>query len=589
MSAVLILALAVSAMLLVAWRADKTRTTFGSAAWMRPWEASRYGFFRKKGILIGDWCAGFLPVYYRGSGHILHVAPTGMGKGAHFIANLLLWNRILLIDPGGESTAVAVREWRRQGYAFGCLNPWGMHGGRPWSLPTHGFNPLDWIDPRSETFINACGLVAEMIILRTGRDDGSTVYFKAESESAIRAFIVRIKLKEPPERQNLLTLREYITSDRETWDKLLDDMMAEGGDPARDLMAREAAQLRRREDAPEELSAIVSTMKQDTNFLDDPVMQRALSRSDFDLAMLKGHNAGGQKGAVVSVVIPLENLETHAAFLRLIVGAAILTMQRPPLAKGRVLFLLDEFAALGKITRISKGLATLRKYRVWLYPVVQNIAQLTALYGAEWQTFCSNAECKLFQGAWEPKTAEYVSKLCGRATVETTTRDGQGRVSRGEGCRDLLTPEEVMHRPENRLIAFIGNRRPMDLRVRPYWKRPLLQGRFERNPYYHGRTPGPDPLAPVAALYGLAYRFAAWLVRPAPAVVLAAAYALAVSVNLGVYHSRSAGLCQYFALAGAWEAVRADRDGTCRAARPLPGSGWAVLNGHVRRLMERFG
>ena len=59
------------------------------------------------------------------------------------------------------------------------------------------------------------------------------------------------------------------------------------------VIAREAAQLERREfQAAEEFSAIRSTMKQDTNFIEDPVMQKALGASTADLAALKGLQNG---------------------------------------------------------------------------------------------------------------------------------------------------------------------------------------------------------------------------------------------------------------------------------------------------------
>src|SRR6185437_14728533 len=131
------------------------------------------------------------------------------------------------------------------------------------------------------------------------------------------------------------TLREYIAAGEDGWDALMASMKA--NKVANGVVAREAEQMERREaNAGGEFSAVLSTMKQDTNFIEDPIMQAALSQSTVDLAELKGkRGAKTVPGAVLSVVIPLEYLDTHAAYARLIVGCALWTMQRAPLARER--------------------------------------------------------------------------------------------------------------------------------------------------------------------------------------------------------------------------------------------------------------
>jgi len=532
------LGLGASGLALINWRFKKQDTTFGSAEFLKPWVASRKGMFRKGGLLLGDW-TGNLPVYYRGTGHALTVAPTGYGKGvATIVPNLLRHNFIFLIDPGGENTAIAARAWRRKGYAFSCLNPWSMHAGAPWSLPSHSINPLNILDPASESFVSDADLLSDMIVTRTGKEQGSAAFFKNEAQSGIRGMLMHIMTAEPPERRTLTTLRQYIAAGPQAFCELIAVMKQ--NQAVNGAIAREAEQMERREaQAPEEFSAVFSTMKEDTNFLEDPVMQRALAASTSDIADLKGMRDGKElRGAVVSVVIPLEYIDTHAAYARLVVGCALWTMQRAPLAQGRVLFVLDEFAALKRMNRISSGLATLRKYRVWLWPIVQNITQLTELYGDNWQTFVSNAGLRIFMGAGDAETARYVSQICGETTIDVRTKAAHGG-SVSPAARALATLEEVMHASSEQQIVFVDNLKPMVLRKTPYWERPRLRGTFDRNPY-QSVTPGLPLRLPLDAVAGVSLRFISWLMAPSPTIVALSLFILAAWSNIGISLGRDA-------------------------------------------------
>jgi len=534
------------------WRLSGHAITHGSAKWLALWDASAEQLFRRRGLLLGDW-TGVLPVHAGQDGHVLTVAPTGRGKGTcAIIPNLLRQRFIVLVDPGGENTAVAIKSWRAKKFDVQVLNPWSMHAEAPWALPCHRFNPVSILAPKSPRFASDASLIAEMLIGRGPKDTSNTSYFKAEAQSGLRAMLMHMVTTEAPERCHLATLRDWIMLDGKDWDALIAAMTRNRA--ARGVIAREAQQLlRRKEQAPEEFSAIVSTMKQDTNFLDDPVMREALSGSDADFSALKGYRDGKLlKGAVISVVIPLEYVKTHAAYARLAIAVALWELQRAPLARERVLFVLDEFPALGRMDRIASGLAELRKYKVWLWPIIQDLSQLKTLYGESWSTFLSNAVVKQWFGTGDLETAKYISESCGDATVFAKGGGGMPVAIK----RRLVTPEEVQRLKLNRQIVMVGNLRAMSIRLTPYWERPEFSGRFHRNPYTDP-SPRLSSLTAAKVLWGRFVSLAAKVLEPAPSLIYAAALALVFTLRPAIIegeyahaNNRTLVICAYRGVLG---------------------------------------
>lgn len=522
------IALAALTLAILIWRLKGHVTTYGSACWLMLWEASAERCFRARGLLLGDW-SGTLRVFGGQDGHALTVAPTGRGKGTcAIIPNLLRQRFAFVVDPGGENTAIAIKSWRAKGFDVQVLNPWGMHSAAPWELPAHSFNPLAILDPKSMSFTSDASLLAEMLISRGANDGGNTAYFKDEAKSGIRAMLMHMVTTVRKDECNLVTLRDWIMRGGDEWTDLMNSMIRNKA--ARGAISREATQLlRRQEQAPEEFSAIVSTMKQDTNFLEDPVMQEALSANDADFSALKGMKNGKPiTGAMLSVIIPLEYLRSHAAYARLAIAVALWQMQRAPIARERVLFVLDEFPALGRMDRIASGLAELRKYKVWLWPIVQDLSQLKSLYDKSWATFLSNASVKQWFGTGDLETARYVSASCGESTVFAKSGFGLNAAR-----RVLVTPDEVQTLPMNRQIVMTGNLRPMQIRLTPYWDRPEFAGQFHPNPFA-GKAPSLPVSTPLRMVWGNVVRLTAWVLEPAPALLYTAALAAVLTADPGV-------------------------------------------------------
>lgn len=500
--------------LLLAWRFEGKRSgTYGTARWASVWTLFEKGLFSRRGLRVGDWI-GQLSVFYDGI-HAITFGTTGAGKGATAILpNLLSYPWFFLVDPGGENTAIAAKWWRRRGLPFGCINIFGMHTEEPWALPAHGFNPLDHLDVNSPAFAADALVFAEMLTPRTGTEGGSSQYFKDASQVAKRAMLVHLKSTEPRERQNLATLYEYVNSGPQGWKALLTTMR--DNPVCAGLVREEAFKLARiAHDSPPEFSGIMSTIQQDLSFIADPLVREKLCHSDVDFSILKGLGKD-QRGGIVSVILPLEYIESHAAITRLALACAVLEMQRKPLARSKVVFLIDEAATLGRMQRFPNWLATLRKYRVVIWSIWQNIGQLVDLYGKGWQTLVGNCGLLQILGVNELETAEHMEKMLGKCTIQTVSRNGRGERSVSETGRALLMDDELRRLEEDEQVVFIGNLQPLKLRKTPYWRRADLAGRFHRNPYRDEDSAGVGLGDRLSALSGRMYYGLVWWMAPHP-------------------------------------------------------------------------
>jgi type IV secretion system protein VirD4 len=104
-------------------------------------------------------------------------------------------------------------------------------------------------------------------------------------------------------------------------------------------------------------------------------MTAVLGRSDFTFADVKA------QPTTVYLVLPPDRLATYARWLRLMLAQALTDLARAPASPARpVLFLLDEFAALGRLEPVERAMGLMAGYGIQLWPILQDVHQLRALY-----------------------------------------------------------------------------------------------------------------------------------------------------------------------------------------------------------------
>ena len=130
-------------------------------------------------------------------------------------------------------------------------------------------------------------------------------------------------------------------------------------------------------------------------------------------------------------------------------------------------FLMDEFANLSLPDDFDKILSVMRSREISVSIILQNLAQLKALFEKQWESIIGNCDEFLYLGGNEQSTYKYVSELLGKATIDLNTygkssgRNGNYSTNYQLNGRELMTPDEVRLLDNDYSILFIRGERPI--------------------------------------------------------------------------------------------------------------------------------
>ena len=130
-------------------------------------------------------------------------------------------------------------------------------------------------------------------------------------------------------------------------------------------------------------------------------------------------------------------------------------------------FLMDEFANVSLPEDFDKILSVMRSREVSVSIILQNMAQIKALYEKQWESIVGNCDSFLYLGGNEQSTHKYVSELLGKATIDTNTygkstgRNGNYSTNFQITGRELLDAAEVRLLDNQNAILFIRGEKPV--------------------------------------------------------------------------------------------------------------------------------
>jgi len=385
--------------------------------------------------LAGDWTPRAELHRYTGDRHLITIGPNGSGKTRRLLvpnlAMLTNWS-VLVVDPKGELAVQTAAHRKASGSEIVTLDPFGViarqYPGlveRQPYLKSAGLNPLAALDPESDDFPDDAKAIGEALIKVESKDEA---YWAKSAQTLLTGLAMALRIKFGPD-ASLSDLRDAVGSAPDDLARFITKVLLVDLPEEHSAVAAKLNRFAKVSSDNRELMSILSTAQTHTDWLDSRPIQADLSQGrPLDFGAMKN------RPVTVYLILPPRYLETHATWLRLMITAVLAPLIRTTGGRVPVLFMLDEFAQLGRLEVIERNMALMRGYGVKLWPVFQDLAQAQDIYEKRWESFISNAGVLQSFAPQDVTTREYLSKLSGQRlywlkTVGTNTGQTMGPTS----------------------------------------------------------------------------------------------------------------------------------------------------------------
>ena len=434
---------------------------YGSAAFMGYWERRRLLNRKHTGLVIDGLNRLSEDLSFR---HCLIAAPTGRGKTSRFVIPNVLWaagQSFVITDPAGEIYRTCATYLERTGYVIKTLNPQAVS-------QSDRYNPLERVGGHS-SIRKLCGLLVSNAL-----DSQSADPFWNESAVSLLSLLIKCVKAMPVAFQHLgevYRLLNLLLSDQ---DQVTDLMKLHlDGDSLREYLGFIKQD--------KTFSSIVATAKAALHKFGDPDIETLTKTNTIVLESLR------QQPTAIFLMIPDKDA-SGLVFLLTIFYAQLFSFCMSPSTGSNYLpiyLLLDEFGNLGKIPNFSMAITTLRKWKVSVTLLLQDLQQIAKTYGKEDLSIIVNGGCtsRLFFPGLSVETCELVERMLGKKTVIHRRHDpakwelvGQ-RDDFSEIGRSLMTATEINQLKDHQALFFHSNKRPVLLKTMDWRRHPILKKR----------------------------------------------------------------------------------------------------------------
>jgi type IV secretion system protein VirD4 len=490
------IAAVVVAVAMSVWRAREIKkvTTYGSARWAETREVREASLLVHDGVLLGRWRDEYLR--HDGPEHVLCFAPTRSGKGVGLVVpTLLTWPGSAIVhDIKGENWTLTAG-WRAR---FGRVLLFD-----PTNAASAAYNPLLEVR-RGEWEVRDVQNIADVLVDPEGALERRN-HWEKTSHSLLVGAILHVLYAETD--KTLAGVANFLSDPRRPIETTLRAMMTtphlgQGG--VHPVVASSARELLNKSD--NERSGVLSTAMSFLGLYRDPVVATVTRRCDWRIRDL----VEGKAPATLYLVVPPSDISRTKPLVRLILNQIGRRLTEELEAKGRrhrLLLMLDEFPALGRLDFFESALAFMAGYGIKSFLIAQSLNQIEKAYGQN-NSILDNCHVRVSFATNDERTAKRVSDALGTATEMRAMKNYAGHrlspwlghlmVSRQETARPLLTPGEVMQLPHDDELVLVSGCHPIRAKKARYFEDPQMEARILPPPTAASPKTPPGPVSRAA-------------------------------------------------------------------------------------------
>ncbi|TIO84108.1 MAG: conjugal transfer protein TraG [Mesorhizobium sp.] len=450
------------------WRAREAKNvvTYGSARWANRREVAAAGLLGADGVVLGRYQRHYL--CHDGPEHVLCFAPTRSGKGVGLVVpSLLTWPGSAIVhDIKGENWQITA--------GFRALH------GRvllfdPTNSKSSAYNPLLEVR-RGEWEVRDVQNIADILVDPEGSLEKRN-HWEKTSHALLVGAILHVLYAE--KNKTLAGVAAFLSDPRRPIESTLAAMMKTahlGQAGPHPVIASAARELLNKSD--NERSGVLSTAMSFLGLYRDPVVAEVTSRCDWRISDI----VGGIKPATLYLVVPPSDINRTKPLIRLIlnqIGRRLTEELQAKSNRHRLLLMLDEFPALGRLDFFETALAFMAGYGLKSFLIAQSLNQIEKAYGPS-NSILDNCHVRVSFATNDERTAKRVSDALGTATEMRAMKNYAGHrlspwlghlmVSRQETARQLLTPGEIMQLPPTEEIVMVAGTPPIRANKARYYE-----------------------------------------------------------------------------------------------------------------------
>ena len=447
------------------WRArqNKNVTTYGSSRWATMREIEDAGLFRPSGVFLGQLAHRYLR--HDGPEHVMAFAPTRSGKGVGLVVpTLLSWTESAVIhDIKGENWQLTAGWRSRFSYCL-LFNPTDPRSAR--------YNPLLEVRKGPDE-VRDVQNIADILVDPEGALERRS-HWEKTSHSLLVGVILHVLYAE--EQKTLARVASFLSDPQRSFEHTLRAMMATNhlGTPQKPVVHPVVASAAREvlNKSENERSGVLSTAMSFLGLYRDPTVAATTSACDWRIADL----VDAERPVSLYLVIPPSDISRTKPLVRVVlnqIGRCLTERLEGDPTKSRkhkLLLMLDEFPALGRLDFFETALAFMAGYGIRAYLIAQSLNQITKAYG-ENNSILDNCHVRIAFASNDERTAKRISDALGTATELRAQRNYAGHrlspwlshvmVSKQETARPLLTPGEVMQLPPADELVLVSGLAPI--------------------------------------------------------------------------------------------------------------------------------